>query len=172
MANKIFFKDQKSGYDIARRRLKKMTEDNILKMSRNISTNENVYYVDKKLSYHDLIINNFFAALINSGATINFFEKRKTWMNDKIRSDAFCSYDSGGYTFYNIIEVCRTHFKIPVAKYEELKLTGEAQQLCSGSFPRIILIDDVDHKTKIESDYLKIIQLNYNLDDFPKIFMD
>jgi hypothetical protein len=175
---KIFMPGCSSGYKIAQRRLNKLVENGYLKMSKT-DTNENVYYTDKKLSYHDLLINSFYASLINCGAKNIVFAHPQKWLNGKVISDAFLSYDYGQYTFYNILEVCVTHKKINIEGYEELYNSGEAHQLCGNTFPRIIVMDDVEHfnLNNYHSDLLtknevQIIQVDYSLNNLPLIFMD
>ena len=53
ICRKIFYNTQKSGSEIARRRLSKLVSYNKLKVTRDNLSNQNVYYTTKKLSYVD-----------------------------------------------------------------------------------------------------------------------
>lgn len=170
---KIFFKEQKYSYDIARRRLNKLVSNDYLKCSRNFITNQNIYYLDtqyKKVSLHSIILMDFYAELCNSNAKILNFEKEKEWLDGKIRSDGFCIYEFNGYRFYNLIEVNASHNKLNLEKYESLYNTGELQESC-GVFPTIILIDDMTHKEEPTLKNIEVLHLDFYLNNFPKIFM-
>jgi hypothetical protein len=161
-----------SRYKIAERKLNKLVKAKRIKVDQT-ETKENIYYFDKKLSYHDLLINSFYIALVNSGATNIKMEKRKIWLDDKFRSDALLSYDYGKWTFYNILEVCWSHKNIPIKEYEELYYSGEAHQICNGTFPRVIVVDDIIHKdNRFKSEVLPIYQLDFTFNTIPQIFMD
>lgn len=173
LCNKIFI-PSKSGYKIAQRRLNKMVECEQLKVYKPRIGEENVYYIDRKLSQHDLLILYFYAELINCGAKNIYFEKKKKWLNGDIESDAFFQYEYGGYMNYNILEICHTHKKIPISNYEELFKTNEVQKICMNTFPRIIVVDDVEHINPdyYHSELFKIIQINSSLNNLPLIFID
>jgi hypothetical protein len=170
---KIFFKEQKYSYDIARRRLNKLVSNDYLKCSRNFITNQNVYYTDtqyKRVSLHSMLLMNYYAELINCNAEIQEFEKEKEWLDGKIRSDGYCVYDFNGYRFYNLVEVNASNNKLNLEKYESLYSTGELQK-AYGVFPTIVLIDDVSHKKEPSLERIEVIHLDFKLNDFAKIFM-
>jgi hypothetical protein len=162
-----------SGYKIAHRRLTRLAAEEYLRVSKTDS-GENVYYTKKKLSYHDILINSFFAALVGYGAVNIYYERPKEWLGGKIRSDAFFKYDYGDYTFFNILEVCLTHKKIPIERYEELFNFNEAHQICRGTFPRLIIMDETEHYrlNHYKSSLFPIIQVDFSLKNMPLIFMD
>jgi hypothetical protein len=168
----LFYPHAKTAYKIAQRKLSKLVEKGYLKVSKN-DGNENVYYIDKKLSRHSLFINSFLIALIKAGATNIYLEKDKTWINNKIKSDAFFEYDYLNYHYYNILEICCSHKYIPIKEYELLFKSGEAHNICRGTFPRLIVMDDVIHKEGYyHSNYFQVIQIDLNLNKFPAIFVD
>lgn len=160
-----------SRYKIAERKLNKLVKAKRLKVDQT-ETKENIYYFDKKLSYHDLLINSFYIALHNTGATNIKLERQKTWLNGKLRSDALISYDFDKYTYYNILEICWSHKKVPIKEYEELFYSGEAHKICENTFPRIIIVDDVIHSDdRFKSDVLPIFQLDFTFNALAKILM-
>lgn len=173
----LIYPNAKTAYKIAEKKLAKLVKDHKLSLAQ--VEKENVYYIDKKLGKHDLFINDFFIGLINSGATNITFEKPKYWLKDKsnnkykIRSDALFKYDFAEYSYFNILEVCWTNKNIPIKTYEELFKSGEAHQICKGTFPRLIVMDDTKHNPKhFYSDLFKVIQINFNMKDMPLIFVD
>lgn len=181
-AQKMFYNTQKYGYDIARRRMKKLVTHNKLRVARDVQGNENVYYTEKKLSYHDLLALDYYAELVYNGAKIVYFKQRQPWMNNKCISDAYCCYVLGNKVFFNIVEVVRTH-GVDKAKYLELYNLGEPQKFNSiiyeklggepiNEFPRLIVIDNVMHnKDLFIHENIKVHQLDFHLRDFSKIFI-
>lgn len=180
---KMFYNNAKYGYDIARRRLNKLVAYGKLKVTRDNMLGQNVYYVNRKLSSHDLIVLDFYAELVRTGANIVLFKQRYPWMGGKLVSDAFVCYVFNGNLYFNIVEVVKTH-SVDVDKYLELYKSGEAQRICCeiykrlggkedyDGFPTLIIIDDIKHKNPIYiNDKITVYQLNFNMQDFPKIFM-
>lgn len=178
---KMFYNTQKYGYDIARRRLRKMVVNNKLKVSRDPSGNENVYYTEKKLNYHDLLVLDYYAELIYQGAQVVYFKRNQPWLGGKYISDAYCCYVLGRKVFFNIIEVVRTH-KVDNDKYLKLIESGEPQRFNSiiyeklggkpiNEFPRLIIIDNVEREKEvfIHSDVM-VYNLDFKLRGFSKIF--
>ncbi len=179
---KMFYNTQKYGYDIARRRLKKLVNHKKLKVIRDATGNENVYYTDKKLSYHDILILDYYAELIYSGANIIYFKPGKHWLGGRLISDAYCCYILGDDIFFNILEVVRT-YGIDKDKYLELYKSGEPQRFNSmiyekmggepiNEFPRLIVVDSVTHRDGIFiHDDVKVYQLDFKLRGLSKIFV-
>jgi hypothetical protein len=172
----LFMKDSKCKYKIAQRRLENLVENKYLKVSKT-DTNENIYYIDNKLSYHDVLINTFYIHLINSGATNIIRETDKNWLNGNIISDAFYKFDYGikdnVYRFYVVLEVSWTHKDIPIKNYEELFCKGEAHNQCQNTFPLIVVLDDTKHKNNkyYHSDMFKVIQIDFDMSNFSLIFV-
>lgn len=180
---KIFYNTQKNGYEIARRRLGKLVNYNKLKMSKDAISNQNVYYMTKKLSYHNILALDYYANLVSYGANIVYFNRDQEWMSKKYFSDAFCCYHIGNRMYFDIIEVVRTH-ALDVEKYLKLYKSNEPQELCNiiyrkeggeqdiNKFPRLIVIDDVRHKNELfVNDKIKIYQLDFQLSNLSKILI-
>lgn len=176
----MFMRDKPSGTQIARKRLAVLVKSGYLKVDKT-DTSENVYYIDKKLRYHDLLINAFYIELHKIGATNIEFTKHKAWLNQKsingsryLESDGFFKFNFGGYDCYVVLEVCYTKKTIPLDKYEELYISGEAHNECEGIFPQIVVMDNSKHKEENfygQSENIKITQIRFDLTDFPKILM-
>lgn len=183
---KMYYNTQKYGYDIARRRLKKLVDYGKLKVARDPYGNENVYYMDKKLSYHDLLVLSYYAELKSIGAEIKCFKPKIEWLNGNLISDAYCVYEIEDNIYFDIVEVVRTH-GVNKEKYYKLYKSNEAQKLNTGLckdiynqeltepiFPRLIVIDNVRHSKKYQIDEapeIIIHQLDFNFTDFVKILV-
>lgn len=181
-AQKMFYNTQKYGYDIARRRMRKLVDHGKLKVNRDQTGNENVYYIDRKLSYHDLLVLDFYAELVYNGAKIVYFKQCQRWMDGRCISDAYTCYLVGNKVFFNIVEVVQTH-GVDVKKYKELYESGEPQKFNSliyeklggkaiDKFPRLIIIDNVSHYKGITiDDNIQVSQLDFNLRGFSSILI-
>lgn len=171
----MFFKEQKYGYDIARKRLNAMVRDNHLLATRDYKTGLNLYSIDKikNITMSKVLLMDFYSRLIAEGCEILFFEKEYSkFMSGKIRPDGFTVIKFNGYVYYYFIEVQTRHANPDIQKYETLYYTNEFQNTFqTKAFPTIIVIDDIDHKKQLGSDLFKVIQLNFIFDGFPKIFL-
>lgn len=180
-AQKMYYNTQKYGYDIARRRMRKLVDHGKLKVSRDNSGNENVYYIEKKLTYHDLLVLDYYAELIRQGARKVYFRPRKSWMQGKCISDGYCCYILGDKVYFNIIEVVRTH-GVDKDKYLALYNSEEPQKFSSDlyqkiggkpivEFPKLIIIDNAVHtKPLFINESIRTHQLDFSLSGFAKIF--
>jgi hypothetical protein len=164
--------DAKFGYKIAQKRLGRLVENGYLKVGRTDST-ENIYYYDKKISYHDLLVNSFYAEIIKAGAKIINFEHSKEWLKNKAPiSDGFFIVEYGEYYFYFILEVALTKKDVNMRAYEDLYRSGLLQKQYN-CFPILDVMDEVQHKNKLyyHSDIFKVIQVDLNLNNLPLIFV-
>lgn len=171
----IFFKQQKYGYDMARKRLNLMVRDNKLFVHRNYDNNMNVYTFEKtkKVRVGDFILMDFYCKLKSEGAEILMFEKEyNKFMDGKIRPDGFTIVKMGNWIIYLFIEVQTRHAKADIEKYERLYATKEFQNTFETDlFPTVVIIEDVNHKAKYSSDNFKVVQIDLNMCGFPNIFM-
>lgn len=176
----IFYNDIVYGYDVSRVRLLKLTQSEYLKSSRVQILNSNIkfFYTEdkyKKLSLHSKLLMDYYSKLIECGVLqedISLFKKEYTWMDGKYRSDGFIKFAFAGFDFYQIIEVIASNTDIKLKKYEDIFDSKEAHGICEGTFPRIIVIDDVIHKKSIDLERgITIIQLNHKLNNFAQIFV-
>lgn len=176
----MFIPNKSSGQQIARKRLGVLVKAGYLKVDKT-DTGENIYFIDKKLRYHDLLVNSFFIELNKIGAKDIEFTRHKSWLTQKsingskyLESDGFFKFKYEGYEMYIILEVCYTKKTIPLKKYEELYISGDAHNECNELFPQIIVMDSSKHNTENfygESENIKIKQVQFDLSDFPKIFI-
>jgi hypothetical protein len=185
---KLFYNNQVYCNQTANKKLNKLVRYGKLKVYKDIQGNENVYYFDKKLSYHDLLSLDFYSQLVNLGVHIYYFERNKGWIIDEHTkkpiyiSDAYCCYGINNKLFFNIIEVVRTH-GLDKEKYIDIYNSNEPQNLCNeiysqlgGSslnvFPKIILIDNTEHTEGYSyiDDNIEVIQLDFKLNNFSQIF--
>lgn len=167
-ATKIFFKN----YGSARRRLADLEKMDLLKSYENIITNEKIYYVENKISAHDLLILDFYAELVNQGATIKEFKKQPRYLKDMIRADGFFEFIYKNNLYYIILEVDLTHYtnNSKMQLYEKLFKDGDLQKECRGVFPSIVIMKEKDDLHYMSNNF-EVIYMNFQLDNFTsKIF--
>lgn len=167
-AQKIFFKN----YESARRRLKQLEDMKLIKSYDNKLTNEKVYYMEDKLSSHDLFTMDFYAELIWNGSTVRQFKKQPRFLNDLIRGDAFIEFIYDNSLYYLILEVDLTHFtsSSKMQLYEKLYKENILQEQCKGVFPSIIIMKN-HADVKYLSNNFEVVYMDFKLSDFTsKIF--
>jgi hypothetical protein len=178
----MFYNRQGRGYEMSRVHLAKLVKYSKLSVFKEKFTNKNVYYMTKQPSYHGILVLDYLSNLIKNGATINYFKQEQPWMGKKYKSDAYCMYTLGDRVLFDIVEVVRTK-SVEIDKYIAIFDSGEAHALNSNLyrqlsgkgitiFPRLIIIDDVQHKNEVfVNEEVKVIQLDFQLNNFTRVFL-
>lgn len=168
---KTFYKGCVSAYDLARRRLKKLSEtSNYIKPKTNSDTKQLIYIPKesqlKGVSLHDMLIMDYLAELNFIGADIEKCYIEREF--DGIIPDAFIIFKFGGYRFYQILEVQIRHDVVNISRLE--KIIPEVIKETNGYIPKVVIIQDtnkdynVDNQTEFE-----IVQLKTDLEGVPKV---
>lgn len=170
--SKMFFKNAKYNYDQARKRLKVLNEAGLLKHYTNIYTNERVYYIEKRLTPHDVFILDFYAHLVSLGVTITDYKKEPRYkldfMEKEVRPDAYIKYEYGNYEFITFLEVNVGH-KSVLERYEDLMKSKEFLMQFGRIKPTIIVMgEDRDY---YEPKNFEVKYINLDLRDIGTIFL-
>ena len=157
-------------YEGARRRLKQLENNNVLKSYKTFWSNEKVYYTNKKLKDHELIRLDFIKEIYKRGGKIKTFELQPRLLNDNIRPDAYIEFIYENNLYFILLEVDYTHKtdNIKMQLYERLYKEEYYQKRCYGTFP-IVLIARSDNSIRYNSKNFDVIytDLKYsNLDQF------
>lgn len=164
-ANKIFFRT-KYGYDTAKRRLKKLKDEGLLKVDKDFLTQKNVYYTYKKPSSHTVMLLNIYAEIASLEAEIVHFEKEFKLINK--RADALFITKYKGIAKMIIVEIDINN-KTKDSKYQKVFETGEIQKVY-GTFPIILIVDKKPiRKTKREKVGYRIERIDYNLEGLKNV---
>lgn len=163
------------GYEVARRRLKMIQEAGVtfgpqdypLSMRRNMYSNENVFYVKKFPSFHDLQIMNVYSRLIHLGFEVPFFKKSATWKASNQRSDGFFTVNHNNTLYAFLLEICVTNNDAHLKQYETLHASGELQEKLNGTFPRIVVVGHKGNKPKTD---LNVRYVDEDLSNIMNIF--
>ena len=171
----IFMTNKSRGYEIARRRLSEIQRCNVtfdkdnypLRVKKNKLTNENIFYYDKYPTYHMLAQMNFYAKLVALGCALLEFKQEKSWSNKKYRSDIFTTVKLGDSIYFFIVEIINTNPDTHIRNYERLYKTEEVQKVCSGVFPRIVIVGGSKMREKT---FLKTYYVDEDLSNLSIIF--
>ena len=175
-ARLIAFPDMKRGYEYVRTRLQRLVKiEKRLRIITNTALKLKLFIdIDadaKKIpnSPHRIYLMDFYCRLIAAGAKIEKFDLERQWMNRTLRSDALIIYEyGGGFRFRNLVEVNKSNNTLDLDRFDAAK--DEIIHACEGFAPSIILIDDRTHKNYTTKIYT-VIRLDYNLKNFPEIFL-
>lgn len=144
--SQLFFNNCKESYYQARKRLKLLADNHYLKRYRKDMRSETVYYMDKKLSCHDLKVIDVYACLKTIGVDIKTFE-REYVINcggKEYRADGFFEFICcDGYFHLLLVEIDDTHFtslnKL-LDIYNSNYFQDKYKNLDDNLFPNVIII--------------------------------
>lgn len=156
-ANVLFF----NCYESCRRRLKQLEENKLLKSYTSTVTKEKIYYQNKKLSEHDILIFDFIKVIKQEGAIVRKLELQPRYLKDTIRPDAYVEFQLNKNVYFVLLEIDYTHYTdmIKMQLYEKLYREGSLQKRCYGTFPIIIVARPIE-------------KLRYNSFNFDLIYTD
>lgn len=143
--SKIFFSKCKQNYYQARKRLKLLSDNKYLKRYRKDMRSEAVYYLDKKLSAHDLKVLDIYAELINQGAEIKYFKREYAipTKNKEYRADGLIECIKDGYFYPILVEIDYTHFtsnKKLLDIYSSNYFQKKYKDLDEDIFPTVLIV--------------------------------
>lgn len=163
--SKIFFRDTKHPYDLARKRLKKIAEMTDLRYFTNKLTGERVYCHDKRLTPHTVFLYNVYAEFIHHDCKIIEFKKEPQYLDGARRADGFfeIEYNNGRRKIICVeIEVT---YSTDFSKYDEIYKGGEFQsKYGEDAFPLVVNVGDLE--SDYSSENFEIAYLDYNLSNF------
>lgn len=161
--SKIFFRSAKHGYDLARKRMRKIMDMTDVKYFTNKLTGERVYCESKRLTPHGVYLLDILATFIQNGATILEFTKEPQWLGGKYRSDAFIKVEYNGTKRIICVEVDVMH-STDMTKYEDIYDSGYFQGLYNGNFPLVLVVGDIS--TEYSNDNFDTAFIDYTLNGF------
>ncbi|WP_097025435.1 hypothetical protein [Clostridium peptidivorans] len=157
---KLFFNNANYGKDLARKRLKKLSDNNVLKYEDDWVTNQRVYFIKKKPSSHSIMLLNFYSELIETGVEIIEFQKEYK-IDNICRPDGFIVFQYHNKGKMAFIEIDMSH-KTDLSKYEKLYDT-ELFQREYNTFPEVIIISSTqNYETKGHNFSIKILDYSLN----------
>lgn len=165
-ASRMFYEGEYS-YDRARKKLKSMEDKQLLKSYINSITKEKVYYVEDKLSAHDIYIFDFYSKLVEYGCTNIMFKKEPRYLKGFLRPDAYFRFEFEGYIYYVLLEIDLTHYSTnKLQLYAKLERDKELNNECL-VFPQIVIVGINAVQKQYEN--LDIVYLPFSLNGFNKV---
>lgn len=154
-------------YDRSRKKLKAMEDKQLLKSYINSITKEKVYYVQDKLSAHDIYIFDFYSKLVEHGCANIEFRKEPRFLKGLLRPDAYFQFEFEGYIYYVLLEIDLTHYSTnKLQLYAKLERDGELKNECL-VFPQVVIVGV--NAIQKEFHNLDIVYLPFNLKRFEKV---
>jgi DNA-binding Lrp family transcriptional regulator len=163
----LMFFPKNFAYDYARQRLRKLWEMGVLKRYKSNYSEEFIYYLNKKPSYHDNAVLNVYANFVKRGYKITEFKREMELMEGKYRADGIIKAENENEIRTVLIEVDR-YSPTNINKYDEVYESRELQRRY-GVFPLVLILTDVDRTYK--SDYFEIVTTDIKCSDFQKVLI-
>ena len=168
-AAKIFFQTKENGTPISQKRLratqrlKKIAENNKLKVLLSGSKMQN-FYIRKPPTQHRIKLIDLYAELVDRGAKILEFNREVKLEN--VYPDALVVFEINGIKRAWFVEIDIYNSTNP-AKYLPLYKTNEMQRIY-GVFPAVVIISPQIVKTRKDNELpYKIFRFDYNMDISP-----
>lgn len=158
----MMFFPRNFAYDYARQRLRKLWEMGALKRYKSNYSEEFIYYLDKKPSFHDNAVLNVYSNFINRGYKIIDFKHEMHLLDGKYRADGIIKAENENEIRTVLIEVDR-YSPTNIKKYDEVFESGELQRQY-GVFPLLLILTDIERTYK--SDYFEIVSMDIKCSNF------
>ena len=155
----LFFK---GSYEAARRRLSILEKDKMIKSYISRASKQKVYYIDKKISDHDLYILDYLKELKKAGCNIVDIKIKPQYLNGVMIADAFVKFKFYKYTFNTILEV---DFQHPT---EEIKINTLYEKLAK----EIDNYEEFNGRSFILVVAKPLVQNIYNSKNFDTVYTD
>lgn len=129
-------------YDNARRRLRVLEQQGILNSYIIKDTKEKAYYIDKKMSQHDIYILDFIKKITELGCNVEKVNLKPHYLNNTLIPDAFIEFSFNGDLYLVLLEVDYRHgtemlkFK---SLYERLYSERAKHKEFLGTFPFVVV---------------------------------
>ncbi|NHL28870.1 hypothetical protein FDF02_13170 [Clostridium botulinum] len=153
-------------YESCRRRLKQLEDMELLKSYISQFSREKVYYQEKKLKDHELLVYDFLKVIKKEGAEIKTIKIQPQYLKGLIRPDAYIEFICENNLYFIILEVDYTHYtsNIKMQLYGKLYREGTLQKQCYGTFPIVIISRPTLNDVRYNSSNFDVIytDLHYN----------
>lgn len=136
-AAQIFFN---GSYESCRRRLKQLEDREILKSYKSNILGK-IYYQEKKLKDHELLVYEFLKEICKLGGSIRKIKIQPRYLKGLIRPDAYLEIIFKKYVYFIFLEIDYTHYTDinKINLYEHLYSQKEIQKQCYNTFPTLLI---------------------------------
>lgn len=171
----MFFTDCRYGYDLARKRLKKIYDcGRYIKKFINVETNEIVYIpIDSKVknvSVHSMRVLEYVCKLKGLGCDITEVEFEPVFGG--IKPDAYISFKFNGYIYFELLEIQLRHDYVNISKFKKEDTINAILDRTNDVYPKLVIVQDTkkDYNKDNDSDF-EIVQLDLSMNDIAKVLM-
>lgn len=173
---RMFFKD----YKYASRRMKQLEINNKVKSYElkvpkfQNKIGKKTYYINKKLTFHDILINEFCTQVIQKGGQIIKLKYAPYFKKFHIMPDALIYFIYGNKLYMNFLEVDVKHITsiTKLKLYEKLAQENIVQNMCFGKFPDIVILRENTNNIQYNSKYFHTIFLDFNYSQFNQLILN
>ena len=171
--NLMFFSNSKYGYDLARKRLKKISEmGKYIKAISNKETSELIYIpFDSKIkgvSIHNIKVIDYVCNLNKLGCTINMIELEPVF--NTIKPDAYLQFEFNGYLYHQLVEVQMRHDVVDLTRFVPFDTVDSILQKTDNVMPNIIIIQNTNKDYEKDNiTQFSIIQLSLDMENIAKV---
>lgn len=194
-ASKIFFQNRRCSYDLARRRLNKLSEQGYFNsyMDYLNSNPEKIFYINDKFkspSRHTILIMDAYAEIVNMGITPLYFKREQYWLDSNRRSDGYMIFLKEGYMYEIFIEVIyhlgtdkKSRNEDMNKKYQDIINSKESlnivKRVVEKTFEKTVE-EDLTNKVilvlspieeEIDIDNQRVVVTNYHMDNIVNILI-
>lgn len=165
----IFFTEANYRYDLARKRLRKISKENYIKSLRNSETNELIYIPatskKKKVSIHDVTAVSYLAELKQLGAEI--VQVQLVPQFDNVIPDALICFNHEGYRYWQLLEVEIRHDVVDTKRF--LPVMDLILKATNNVIPKLVILQNTNKDYQAENKDLDIVQLKLDLKGIWKV---
>lgn len=171
--NMMFFNNNKYGYDLARKRLKKIANTGeYIKSFVNKETYELIYVPYKSkikcISIHGIKILDYICNLNKLGCSFKYIELEPVFIN--IKPDAYTIFEFNGYLYYQLIEVQIRHDVVDLNRFVNIEIVNDILSKTNNVMPRLIIIQDTNRNYEENNPtQFSISQLSLGMEDIAKV---
>lgn len=164
----IFFNNN---YESCRRRLKQLEKMELLKSYKSKLLGK-IYFQEKKLKDHELLVYEFIREISVLGTNIRKIKIQPQYLNGLIRPDAYVEFVYKKNVYFIFLEVDYTHNtdQNKLDLYEYLCKRGDLQETCYGTFPLLVVARAVA-RGKYESDYLDVVFTDFGFGNLKELLV-
>lgn len=155
--SRIYFNNS---YKSASRRMLQLEEEKMVNSYKNFFTGEKIFYFDKVIAPHDLLVMDLWNKLIDLDFEIKSFRTKKKLLQGDIIPDAFIECLYGEWTTFIILEMDLNHYtkKKKIVDYERFYMSSECEELCGNIKPLLLIARPTQNDIRYTS---KIIDISY-----------
>lgn len=166
----LFFK---GSYDNARRRLRLLEKEEVLKSYVLRETKEKAYYTERKISLHDIYVLNYVTKLVEIGCKVVDIKIKPRYLNDSLIPDAFVKFAYNDDLYITFLEVDYKHateylkFK---SLYERLYREKDKHEEFQGTFP-ILVVANLNASIRYNSSNFNTVWTTFDYENLKDLLL-